>query len=222
MAAHREAVSKGELMASVEDKRRAALRGRRHCRDDFGRLLLTGQEARFLNCLLCNQGRIVTHQELVDWMWGDDPDGGPLDPNGIIKTRVCWLRFLGWPIETSWGRGYIIPWRDQARPDAKAPIDRRPAYRRKCLSVLVLEILKDNTHRWLNGREIGAEVYRRDPDQSSPDARSAVQVTIYGLRRRGWDIDTRRDARRGGYRLNPAVVGTVPDPRYSTTCGRRY
>jgi len=96
-------------MASLEQKTRPRP-WNAHATDVFGRNLLKRREAALLNCLLCHQGLPVTYRTICDWLWGDDPDGGPLTAYARVQALISWLRFCGWPIETVYGRGYCIPW----------------------------------------------------------------------------------------------------------------
>jgi hypothetical protein len=66
-----------------------------------------------LNCLLINQGRIVSSDELAQYLWGDDPDGGPLGAAAVVNQYIMRLRRKGWEIDNVHGRGFAIWWRGQ-------------------------------------------------------------------------------------------------------------
>lgn len=80
--------------------------------DPLGRKLLSEKEAKVLNTLLCRQGEVVTDREIIEAMYADDPDGGPLRAHECMKVIISWLRFCGWPIDNVWGRGYMIRWQN--------------------------------------------------------------------------------------------------------------
>jgi DNA-binding response OmpR family regulator len=81
-----------------------------------------------LNCLLVNQGRIVSVDELVEYVWGDDEDGGPVGAREMIRMYAVMLRRMGWEIDNIHGRGYAIWWRGQERPIRirDEPMNRKP------------------------------------------------------------------------------------------------
>lgn len=51
-------------------------------------------------------GRIVSKDDLIESIWGDDEDGGPLDAYGVLKVQICRIRQrlalakFPWTIET--------------------------------------------------------------------------------------------------------------------------
>ena len=51
-------------------------------------------------------GGLWSNKELLDWIYGDDRDGGPLNDNGSIWTAVYSLRKQGKPILNVFGQGY--------------------------------------------------------------------------------------------------------------------
>lgn len=67
---------------------------------------LAPQEIALLNAL--GAGGLVTREELVDRLWGDNAEGGPLDVYGVIRMRVLALRRRGYVIHTSWRFGYSL------------------------------------------------------------------------------------------------------------------
>lgn len=52
--------------------------------------------------------RIASHGMIVDALWGDDPDGGPLCAEEVIRTYICNLRKKGFRIRTLYGQGYLL------------------------------------------------------------------------------------------------------------------
>lgn len=57
------------------------------------------------------RGEIVSMDNLVDWLWGDSPNGGPDDPKRNIAIAIGKLRGRGVPIKTHGWRGYSYdPW----------------------------------------------------------------------------------------------------------------
>ena len=66
--------------------------------------------SRFVNHLRLRAGAIVSHQELADAIWGDDPDGGPMEVRECLLHLDRGLREMGYPIKKHWGRGYSYDW----------------------------------------------------------------------------------------------------------------
>jgi len=56
--------------------------------------------------LAATPGRIVSTDQLIDWLYGEDPDGGPLDARCCIAVAVHHLRRRGVPIRSHGHRGY--------------------------------------------------------------------------------------------------------------------
>lgn len=52
--------------------------------------------------------RIVSLDHLVEALWGDDPGGGPLCAEEVLRTYVCKLRKQGFRIRTVYGQGYVF------------------------------------------------------------------------------------------------------------------
>lgn len=42
----------------------------------------------------------VSIEQMIEWLWGDDPGGGPIDPYGLIRVIVYQMRKRGVPIIT--------------------------------------------------------------------------------------------------------------------------
>jgi hypothetical protein len=59
-----------------------------------------------LNRLRLGEGKVVLKGELVEAVYGDDPEGGPLRPEKYICWAVMSLRRHGFPIRTHYGWGY--------------------------------------------------------------------------------------------------------------------
>lgn len=65
--------------------------------------------------LASRRGEIVSTGNLIDWLWGDDPGGGPADPARNIRLAVMKLRERGVSIATNGWKGYSYdPWNDHA------------------------------------------------------------------------------------------------------------
>ncbi|MGH6792539.1 MAG: winged helix-turn-helix domain-containing protein [Methyloceanibacter sp.] len=67
--------------------------------------------------VLCSKfGRWVRYGNLVESVYADDPDGGPLTARQAIQVHLCHLRrnlrSAGLEIETYRGFGYRIKWTD--------------------------------------------------------------------------------------------------------------
>lgn len=50
------------------------------------------QLIRILYLLYSKSPNVVTHAELIDYIWGNDPDGGPLGASDCVKVYVSHLR----------------------------------------------------------------------------------------------------------------------------------
>jgi DNA-binding response OmpR family regulator len=61
-----------------------------------------------LDVLRARLGLWISAPELVEYIYGDDEDGGPIAARSIIETRVFYLRRKGNRIRSHWGRGYRI------------------------------------------------------------------------------------------------------------------
>lgn len=64
-----------------------------------------------LAILLIRWGRVVTYDEICDYIWADDPDGGPLQLLRSVAVHTTALRHVleGTPvgITTRWGLGLL-------------------------------------------------------------------------------------------------------------------
>lgn len=67
------------------------------------------QERVLLQTLLWHRGYYVPYSVIVEVLWGDDPDGGPLQANSIIAILVTRLRKRGVPLETRYAFGIMLP-----------------------------------------------------------------------------------------------------------------
>ena len=71
-------------------------------------------QTRFLAvaCLLCAYPHMVSYSEMIEFVCGDDPDGGPEQIRNSISAVLCnarkQLAFLGFKLFTEWGRGYRL------------------------------------------------------------------------------------------------------------------
>ena len=62
---------------------------------------------RLRQLFLWNLGRLCHHDMIIDVLWGDDQNGGPLTIDNNISVYIHRLRNLGWDIQNLHGRGYI-------------------------------------------------------------------------------------------------------------------
>jgi len=75
---------------------------------------LRPQEWRLLALLAAAQGvgSPLYYDVLIEALWGDDEDGGPLSPVNVLTVTIHRLRkktaCLGISIETIWGRGLLL------------------------------------------------------------------------------------------------------------------
>lgn len=64
---------------------------------------------RFMTLLLTRISKVVTHEEIVDFLWSDHPDGGPLTIYKTLNVHVyhCRPKFrqLGMTLHTHWAWG---------------------------------------------------------------------------------------------------------------------
>lgn len=67
---------------------------------------------RVVSRLAWRPGQTVEWQALADYVWRDDPDGGPLRARSTIYSCIdnhrAKLHPLGWKIETRWGVGFRL------------------------------------------------------------------------------------------------------------------
>ena len=75
--------------------------------------VLSPQQAALLNALLGRE-RLVTYRALAEALWGEDPEGGPLNAQGDIRAALARLRpkiaaaAIPWEIENRYGVGYRL------------------------------------------------------------------------------------------------------------------
>jgi len=73
---------------------------------------LQPQEKDILALLLKNEGRVVTHHEIRNHLWGHLGNNGPADPQATILVRVFYIRkkLKGTPYQVISRRrvGYIL------------------------------------------------------------------------------------------------------------------
>jgi DNA-binding response OmpR family regulator len=50
------------------------------------------QPARLLAILANAPGKVVHHAALIEAIWGDDADGGPLSASKQVQVLMCYLR----------------------------------------------------------------------------------------------------------------------------------
>lgn len=63
--------------------------------------------SRLMAHLLKNKGKVVSTKELVEAVYGDDPDGGPLTAEHTIRIAVFKLRKKAAQIYSI--QGYMVP-----------------------------------------------------------------------------------------------------------------
>lgn len=67
---------------------------------------------RIVRRLAWRPGNLVTTEELVEYIWSEDADGGPDNPLGVIHGTIhnhhhrLWR--LGWKIENCWKRWRLV------------------------------------------------------------------------------------------------------------------
>lgn len=66
--------------------------------------------SRIINALRTARGLPLSYANLIDAVWPDDLDGGPLYAKDIIRIRVLHLRRLGYPVRTYHTFGYAYAW----------------------------------------------------------------------------------------------------------------
>lgn len=69
---------------------------------------LTGRERQVLTCIASGRGAAVSSDTIISAIWGDDPEGGPLSADNLIKVMTCRLRKKGFNIVTRYGFGYCL------------------------------------------------------------------------------------------------------------------
>lgn len=75
--------------------------------------VFTPSELRIVSLLYDRRyGAPVTTREIVDALYGDDPDGGPEYTHGCVEKFLCDARRklapMGCGIRAAWGRGYRL------------------------------------------------------------------------------------------------------------------
>jgi hypothetical protein len=64
------------------------------------------QMVAFLNRLRAAEGGLVSREEMIEYLWGDDPEGGPDDARGVMTQYAFHLRRAGYPVRAVFGRGF--------------------------------------------------------------------------------------------------------------------
>ena len=81
-------------------------------REELAGLLPTTLQQRAVQRLARKPGLFVTIHELVDYIYGTDPEGGPLTATEAARYLVlavaARLRGTGWIIENRHGKGYRL------------------------------------------------------------------------------------------------------------------
>lgn len=77
-------------------------------------ITLSGHERRIALSLAGNFGHVVAMATLIDAVYGDDPEGGPLTADVIIKVMLVRLRRrlapFGLAVNNVYGVGYRLVW----------------------------------------------------------------------------------------------------------------
>ena len=79
-----------------------------------GKTTLQGGEAKLLAALVQSFGRLVRHERIEYAIWGDDPDGGPLEMRRNVSVRMHFLRrkllSVGAPVKivNVHGSGFVL------------------------------------------------------------------------------------------------------------------
>lgn len=68
--------------------------------DEDARAVVVGSESRHLAPILWRllgvlsrrEGALVTYENAIDALWGDDPNGGPDNASGRLRVHICNLR----------------------------------------------------------------------------------------------------------------------------------
>lgn len=75
---------------------------------------LTLQEAKIVELL--DGGGLVSRRALIDHLWGDDPDGGPVGAHKQVSVVIHRLRRKGFSVQNHHGLGYSLAAWPGARP----------------------------------------------------------------------------------------------------------
>ena len=80
-------------------------------------------KGRLIACLRIRCGKWTSMETLIDFMYGDDPSGGPDFADVCVRVYICRLRRAGWPITCANGSiGYAIL---REEPDATLAAEHR-------------------------------------------------------------------------------------------------
>ncbi len=78
----------------------------------LGRVRLTPKVFQVALVLCARQGGVVAMDDLIDFLYGDDPDGGPVTAEKLVHMYVMRTRKalpdIGLRVRTLWGRGWFI------------------------------------------------------------------------------------------------------------------
>lgn len=72
---------------------------------------LPGKQYKIFEALFLRRANFVDTSVLIDLLYADDPDGGPLDARKNVSVLLCMLRQrlpADWKIVNVWGRGYRL------------------------------------------------------------------------------------------------------------------
>ena len=74
------------------------------------RYYLSRLEAAVAQLIALGAGRCLHTRELIDWLWADDPNGGPDDADQAVRSAIWRLKrwaYADW-IENEFGHGWRI------------------------------------------------------------------------------------------------------------------
>lgn len=78
---------------------------------------LTESQCKIIECLFAANGRVVELDRLINWLYGDDADGGPDNASATVRVMITQLRHrlpAGWQVQNQWGRGWRLVQEPQA------------------------------------------------------------------------------------------------------------
>ena len=168
-------------------------------------LLWPPQPAKIFIMLQCAGGAPVSVPALIEGIWGDDEDGGPLAAMDIIKTQICRIRkrLAGsrFRIVTVPRRGYRLVLRDDDAGDpfasvAHGMVGDRPLPPQEAT---ILRLLLDRAQRFVTREDIAGRLWR----EGWPEAWRRIVIVLVARVR--WKLETvghTLENRRGnGWRL---------------------
>lgn len=137
-----------------------------------------------MECLIENEG-VATQEQLIDAIWGDDEDGGPLCVEDILRQHIhCLRKHLrdGWDVVNVFNHSYrLAPYMDREQNDTRAYVDQAndlrfegERYHLTPSQALIMRLLL--TGRPISVTEIGNLLW---PNEADYDAHSSPEKTIH-------------------------------------------